>query len=307
MPVYANFAELLAKAKLRGKKRIAVAVAQDKDVLEAIKAAQDQGIIAPVLVGNASLIVSLIQSLGLPGDTPVIDEPDDTKAALAAVSLVHAGKADILMKGLVNSSIFLKAILDPEMGLRTGRLLSHLVAFEIPGTDKLVFHTDGGMNVAPNLAEKKDILMNSLQALKYLGIEQPNVAVLAANEMVNPKIPATTDAKALADMNANKELTPGIIEGPIAMDVAVSPEAAKHKGLSSKISGKADLFLMPSIEAGNLVGKTLTYYARAKIAGIIVGAAHPVVMTSRADSPEAKLNSIAFSCLATPFIQPLKD
>ncbi len=293
-----NFGEVMEKAKGLGRVTIAVAAAQDKDVLQAIKAAQDAGLASAILVGDAAAITPLLAAVGLGADTPVVHEPDTDKAALAAVSLVRQGKAAILMKGLLNSSEFLRAVLHPTEGLRTGRLLSHLSAYQIPGEEKLVFHSDGGMNIAPTLDEKKDILFNALLALDALGIACPNVAVLTANEVVNPKMPATVDAKALADMGAKGELPPGVVEGPIAMDVALNPEAAKHKGLSSAVSGKVDLFLMPNIETGNAVGKALMHYAKASMAGVVLGATHPIVMTSRAETAEGKLHSIALAALA---------
>ncbi|MDR3589899.1 MAG: phosphate acyltransferase [Negativicutes bacterium] len=293
-----NFAEVLSRAQSLGRVTISVAAAQDSDVLQALKAAHDAGLATAILVGDAAAIRPLLEKVGLPADTPVVHEPDNNKAALTAASLVRQGQADILMKGLLNSSDFLRAVLHPTEGLRTGRLLSHLSAYEIPGAEKLVFHSDGGMNIAPTLEEKKDILTNALLMLAALGIACPNVAVLTANEVVNPKMPATVDAKALADMGAMGELPPGVVEGPIAMDVALNPEAAKHKGISSAVSGKVDLFLMPNIETGNAVGKALIYYARAVMAGVVLGATHPVVMTSRAETPEGKLNSIALAALA---------
>ena len=200
------------------------------------------------------------------------------------------------MKGMVNSSDFLRAVLHPECGLRTDRLLCHLAAFEVPGDKKLVFHTDGGMNVAPTLAEKKDIVRSSLRALADLGIDCPKVAVLAANEVVSPKMPATVDAQALMEMNRRGELGPAIVEGPMAMDVALSREAAAHKGIKSRIAGDVDLFVVPGIEAGNILGKALIHCAGAQSAGVILGATRPVVMVSRADSAAAKLNSIALAC-----------
>jgi len=296
--VLRNFAEVLSKAQTFGRVTISVAAAQDKDVLQAIKAAHDAGLATAILVGDEAAITPLLAAVGLPADTPVVHEPDDAKAALVAVSLVRQGKAGILMKGLLNSSDFLRAVLHPTEGLRTGRLLSHLSAYEIPGEEKLVFHSDGGMNIAPTLAEKKDILINAMLALGALGIACPHVAVLTANEVVNPKMPATVDAKALADMGAAGQLPAGVVEGPIAMDVALNPEAAKHKGLVSAVSGKVDLFLMPNIETGNAVGKALMYYANAVMAGIVIGATHPVVMTSRAETAQGKLNSIALAALA---------
>lgn len=295
-----NFRDVLEKAKQRGRVTVSVAVAQDAEVLEAVKEAQDAGLIRPILVGNVDLIKPMLSKVGLPLDTPLVHEEDDSQATLTAVSLVKEGKADILMKGMVNSSIFLKAVLNSEVGLKTGRLLSHLAVFEIPGEEKLAFHTDGGMNIVPTLEEKKDILINALIALKALGIDHPNVAILTANEMVSSKMPATVDAQTLVILNEKEHFTAGIIEGPIAMDVAASKQAAEHKGLKSKIAGGVDLFVVPNIEAGNLVGKTLVYYAKAKNAGIVVGATHPIVMTSRSDTAEAKLNSIALACMAVP-------
>ena len=293
-----NFQDVLAQASALGKVTISVAVAQDKDVLQALKLAHDAALTEPILVGDAAAIRTMLPEVGLPADTLIVDEPDITRAALAAVELVHDGKAQVVMKGLVNTSDFLKAVLNAQVGLRTGRLLSHLAAFEVAGEPRLIFHSDGGMNIAPTLAEKKDILVNAMLTLQSLGIERPHVAVLTANEQVNPKMPATMDAKALSDLCAAGELPAGIVEGPIALDVAISPEAARHKGIQSQVSGKVDLFLMPNIETGNTMGKSLLYYAKAKMAGIVLGATHPIVLTSRSETPEGKLCSIALACLA---------
>jgi len=293
-----NFEEVVAEAKILGRKVISVAAAQDKDVLESIKAAQAAGLAKAILVGDAELIKPLLAEVGLPADTPIVHEPEVKQAALTAVKLVKTGQAQVLMKGLVNSGDFLKAVLNSEVGLRTGRLLSHLAAFEAPGFYKLIYHSDGGMNISPDLAEKKDILTNAMLALRALGIQQPKVAIMAANEVVNPKMPATVDAKALMDMHTSGELFPdSIMEGPIAMDVALSAEAAKHKGIVSAVSGDVDLFLLPGIETGNILSKALTYYANFKFAGVILGATHPIVLGSRSDSAATKLNSIALACL----------
>jgi phosphate butyryltransferase len=291
-----NFQEMLTRAKNHGRVTVSVAVAQDRDVLQAVKDACEAGLIKAILVGDAVIIKGMLSEIGLAADTAIIHEPDIKKAALTAASLVKNGEAQILMKGLVNSADFIRAVLNEETGLRTGRLLSHLSAYEIPGGEKMVFHTDGGVNIAPALAEKAEILMNALLALAGLGIERPNVAVLAANEVVSTKMPATMDAKALADMGARGEFPPSVIEGPIAMDVAISRTAAEHKNIQSSVAGRVDLFVMPNIEAGNLVSKALILYAGFKSAGVIVGATHPVVMGSRSDSAEAKLNSIAMAC-----------
>lgn len=294
-----NFMEVLDKAKRAGRQTISVAAAQDKDVLHAVKAAQVAGLAQAILVGDADLIRPLLGEVGLPIDMPIVHEPEDSKAAMTAVSLVKTGKAQILMKGLVNSSDFLKAVVNKEVGLRTGRLLSHLSVYEVPGGKKLIFLTDSGMNVAPNQEEKKDILVNAIMAASVLAIERPKVAVLAASEIVNPKIQATVDAKALADMYRYRqgEFPPAIVEGPIAMDVALNAEHAKHKGLTSEVAGDVDIFMIPNIEAGNILSKALIHYANFKNAGVVIGATHPVVMVSRADSAEAKLYSIALACL----------
>lgn len=295
--MYSNYSQILEKIKSRGPVVISVAVAQDKEVLAAIKLAQDAGIAQAILVGDAPLITLLLEEIGLAADTQIIHEPDPLKAALQAVSLVRDGKAQVLMKGLINSSDFLRAVLNKEVGLRTGRQLSHLAAFQVPGQKKLIFVTDGGMNIAPTLLEKKNILTNAMLALHAMGITNPHVAVVAANEVVNSKMPVTVDGENLAQMSQNGELPAGIVEGPIALDVAISPEAAGHKGIESKISGTVDLILVPTIETGNILGKALIYYANGKMAGIVLGATHPIVMTSRAETPEGKLNSIALACL----------
>ena len=291
-----NFAEVLGRAAQIGPLPLVLAAAQDEEALRALKAACEAGLAQPMLVGDEALIRPLLARVGLPSSIPIVDEPDPAQAAVAAAKAVNGTKSGILMKGLVNSSDFLRAVLHPECGLRTGRLLCHLAAFEVPGDRKLVFHTDGGMNIAPNLAEKKDILTSALLALADLGIPCPKVAVLTANEVVSPKMPATVDAQALAEMNRRGEIGPAIVEGPIAMDVALSQEAAAHKGIRSEVAGDVDLFMVPGIEAGNLLGKALIYCAHAKSAGVILGATHPVVMVSRADSAAAKLHSIALAC-----------
>nr|WP_320131194.1 phosphate acyltransferase [uncultured Holophaga sp.] len=291
-----SFQHLVDRAKGMGTMTVSVAAAQDREVLEAVKAAMDLGLVKAILVGDEAKIRPLAAEVGLPADVPVFNETDIDKAALKAASLVHDGDAQILMKGLINSSNFLRGALNAECGLRSGRQLSHFVGFEVPGEEKLIFHTDGGMNVAPGLPEKKQILANALEALKSMGLEKPCVAALTANEQVNPKIPSTVDADALVQAVKAGELPECVIEGPIALDVAISPEAAKHKGIKSEVSGKVDLFLVPNIEAGNMLGKSLVFYAKAKIAGVILGATQPIVMTSRSDTAEAKTHSIAMAC-----------
>jgi len=297
--VYKNFREVLEKLKGSGNHPVvSVAVAQDGPVLEAIKLAYDLELASAILVGDAEKITPLLAAVGLPADITVVHEADDTAAAAAAVALVKEGQAQILMKGLVNTAVFLKAVLKGETGLRCGKMLSHLSALEIPGSEKLLFLTDAALNTYPTLEEKKGILVNAMETLGDMGISNPKVALLAANEAVSPKMPATVDAAALVELNDQGILPPGVVEGPVAMDVIASAEAAKHKGISSKIAGAVDLILMPNIETGNAVVKTLTHYANAKFAGIVVGAANPIVLTSRSETPEGKLYSIALALLA---------
>lgn len=293
-----SFADIWDKVRKLDRVTVSVAVAQDKDILEAIKEAREAGLAEAILVGDAAAISPLLTEVGLSADTPVVHEPDPIQAAKTAVALVKTGQAQVLMKGLINSSDFLRAVLDRQNGLKAGKLLSHLAAFQVPGQEKLVFITDGGINIAPNLAEKKEILINAMLALHCVGISEPKVAVLTANEVVHPQMIATIHARELADMAVAGQLPAGVVEGPIALDVALSAEAAKHKGITSKIAGQVDLFLVPNIECGNILGKALVYYACSKMVGIILGASNPIVLTSRAETVDGKLNSIALACLA---------
>lgn len=292
-----SFDELFYAAKRLDQVTISVAVAQESGVLEAVKMAEETGLAKAILVGDEQLIRPMMSEVGLSENTRVIDVPDPDQAALRAVELVHDGEAQILMKGLINTSNFLRAVLNPDKGLRSGRILNHFAAFEIPGVKKLAFHSDGGMNIAPDLQQKKEILINSLMAMKSLGIKRPNVAVLAANEQVNPKMQATVDAAALVAMAQNGELPECELEGPMSMDVAACSESAEHKGIKSKIAGDVDLFIFPTVEAGNLVAKTLMKYAKAKNAGVILGATNPIVLVSRSDPAESKLYSLALAAL----------
>jgi phosphate butyryltransferase len=292
-----SFQHLLDLAKARGPIRVAVAAAQDPEVMEAIQAGIQANLIEAVLVGDADLIRPLAEELGISARVQIVHEADATRASLLAAGCVRDGEAQVLMKGLVNSSTFLRAALDPERGLRSGRLLSHLVAMEIPGAPKLSFFTDGGMNIAPDLEEKKQILANALEAMIQMGVEVPRVAVLCANEQVSPKMPATVDAQALVEAWEAGAFPDCIVEGPIAMDVALNPLAAQHKGLESRVSGDVDLFLMPNIESGNMVTKVLLHYTASKFGGVIVGASHPIVMVSRSNTAEDKLNAIAMAAL----------
>ena len=202
------------------------------------------------------------------------------------------------MKGIVNTAVYMRGVLNKEYGLRTGNLLSLLAVYELPQYHKLIYCSDSGINVAPDLEQKKVIMRSALNAMKNLGFENPNVATLTANEMVDPKVISTVDAVALVEMVKKGELPPCTAEGPIAFDVAFDKHAAEHKGIDSKIAGEVDLLIFPNIEAGNIMGKSWLQFNGAKWAGIVLGAAAPVILGSRSDTPEIKINSIALACLA---------
>lgn len=296
---YSGFEALIDRAKSFGPAKVAVAAAADKEVLEAIKLAEKEGLVIPVLVGDVAEIQRLAAEIELNlEDAELIHEPNPVEAAHRAVDAVVDGKAHFLMKGLVNSADFLRAVLRSERGLRTGRLLSHLSAFQVPGYSRLLFVTDGGMNIAPDLAQKKEILESSVLYLQQIGMDKVNVIVLAANEVANPKMPATLDAKALTEMNQAGEFPGAIVEGPLALDGAVSAAALRHKGIPSQINGDVDLFLVPTIEVGNVLGKSMVYFAGATMAGIVLGAQVPIVLTSRNDTPRSKLMALTMAALS---------
>lgn len=293
-----SFNDVIRYAKERGPKTISVACSQDKEVLIAVDMAKKEGIANAILVGDIEKTNTIANELNIDlSGYDLIDEKDLTQASLKAVSLVSEGKADMVMKGLVDTSIILKAVLDKEVGLRTGKVLSHVAVFDVNGYDRLFFITDAAMNLAPDLQTKKQIIENACIVAHALDIEEPKVAVICAKEKVNPKMPDTVDAKELEDMCKNGEIKGCIVGGPFALDNAVSEEAAKHKGMDNPIAGKADILLAPDIEAGNILYKSLVFFAESKNAGVIVGAKAPIILTSRADSEETKLNSIALGVL----------
>lgn len=288
--------ELLRYAQSNASMRLVVAAAQDEDVLEAVCTAAEQGMVVPIMIGDRKRILDIAREKGLNlGSYEVVDCPDLKASAELAVQYIKAGKGDYLMKGLIDTSILLKAVLGKDSGLRTDKLLSHVMVYETPHYHKLIFLSDGGMNVAPGLEEKAQIIENAVAACKAMGCETVKVACLAAKEKVNEKMSATVDARALQDMGAEGRFGVGVlVEGPLALDLAVSKEAAEIKGFKSEVAGDADVLLVPTIEMGNGIGKALTCLGGADSAGVIMGARVPVVLVSRADSYQAKLNAIAF-------------
>ncbi len=295
-----KFEEILELVKKKSAKKISVAFAQDEEVLKAIKAAVNEKICVPILVGDKEKIIDISKEIGFDLDTiEIIDEKDGNQAARKAVELVSSGKADIVMKGLIDTSIILKAVLDKEIGLRTNNILSHAAVFSIEKYHKLLIITDAAMNIAPNADEKRQILENTLKLAYSFGIENPKVAAICAKEKVSSKMKATVDAQELVDMQNSGIIKGCIIEGPYALDNAISKESARIKGIDGKVAGDADILLMPNIEAGNVLYKSLTYFSESENAGIILGAKAPIVLTSRADSDIAKLNSIALAVLCS--------
>ena len=293
-----SFKDLLDLSIKRGPKTMSVAVAQDKDVLLAVKNARDLGIVNPILVGDEEKIIEIAKEIKFDlKDVEIIHEKDSTLAARKATELVSSGKASILMKGLIDTAIIMKQVLDSEIGLRTGKVISHVAVFDMPTYHKIFFVTDAAMNIAPDLLQKKEIIENAIELAHSLDIEIPKVAVIAAKEKVSPKMEATVHAKELSDMFENGEFKDAIVDGPLALDNAVSKESAKIKGIESQVAGDADILLVPDIDAGNVLYKSLTFLGNAKSAGLILGTKAPIVLTSRADNEEAKLNSIALAVL----------
>lgn len=274
--------------------KLAVAAAEDEDVLEALKTAEQEGIVEPILIGDKDEIIKICKEIGYETDPDGIIETESLEdSAKKAVQLVVEGKANFLMKGLLDTSILLKAVLNKEEGLRTDNLISHVMLYDVPAYHKLLVLTDGGMNIAPSVSDKAMIIKNAHQVVQSLGAEVTKVACIAAKEKANEKMPATMDAAQLQKMFEGEGHSDLIVEGPLAVDLALSREAAEVKHFQSKISGDVDVLLAPYIEVGNAMGKSLTYLAGAKSAGIIMGAKVPIVLVSRADDSQTKLYSIA--------------
>jgi len=282
------------------RKKLVIAAAQDKYSLNAVMNAANDNVIEPILIGDKDMIFSIAKLGGFNLDgIKIIDEPDTEVAVEIAVKMANRGEVDILMKGMVGTSTLLKAVLNKEWGLRTGNLLSHFALFEVETYHKLIAVTDVAMNIAPNLQEKISIVNNSVACLNKLGIPNPKVAVLGAVEMVNESMTATLDAALLSKMNQRDQIRNCIIDGPLAFDNAISHESAKHKGIRSEVAGDTDLLLMPDIEVGNVLYKSLVFFAKAKVASVILGASVPIVLTSRSDSEQAKYDSIILAAAAS--------
>ena len=289
---------------LKGEEKLilSVAAAEDKEVLKAVKDAVEKQIIEPILVGDCDKIKLISEKINfdLTG-IEILNSNNIEESAKIAVELVATKNADFVMKGILDTSILLKSVLNKEYGLRTESLLSHVVAYQMENYHKLLLITDGGMNISPNYEQKEMILKNAIQAAKALGIDTIKVACLAAKEKVNPKMQATVDGHLLQEASIRNV----IVEGPLSFDIALSKEASDMKGFKSEVSGDIDILLVPNIEVGNGIGKSFTYMANAKSAGVIMGAKAPIVLVSRSDSAESKLYSIAYGALIAKDIKKI--
>ncbi|HOT97160.1 MAG TPA: bifunctional enoyl-CoA hydratase/phosphate acetyltransferase [bacterium] len=293
----ASFDGLLKRVTGKVKRTIAVAMAEDEDVLQGVALAFERGIADAVLVGDKQAILAVAREHAIDlSHFDIVQANGEQESVAIAVQLVRQQMANALMKGKCTTATLLKGVLDKQAGLRSGKLLSHLAAFEVPAYHKLLLMSDAAMNIAPDLAAKTAITENALAAARLLEIEKPKVAIIAAVEKVNfESMPCTVDAAALSQMAARGQFGAAIVDGPLAVDNAVSSRACEVKGIRSPVGGEADILIMPDIEAANVFYKTLTYLGGSRTAGIIVGAQSPIILTSRADSEESKFLSIVLA------------
>ncbi|WP_288221869.1 bifunctional enoyl-CoA hydratase/phosphate acetyltransferase [uncultured Clostridium sp.] len=291
-----NFNELIKMVqRFDSKKKVAIVSAQDKHTLEAVFKAKKDNIIEPILIGDREKIIEILKDINESLDDLIIDVKSDVEAANKAVELINNKKADFIMKGKIQTADLLKAVVNKEHGLRTGKIMSHVVIHEIPNYYKLLAVSDGGMMMYPTLEEKKAIIENAVDVFLNLGYECPKVAVLAAVENVNPKMPEAVDAYELKNMNKMNIIKNCIVEGPISYDLTMSKESAEIKEYVSPVTGEADILIVPNITTGNILGKSLVYSSGAKMAGFVVGAKAPIVLTSRGSTAEEKYLSLVLS------------
>jgi len=280
-----NFDQLLSFVRSKEKKKLAIAFAEGEEIVEAVKQATEEDILQAVLIGEGAKIMDHCQKLNFDlNKVEIIDAKDPKLACQLAVELVKRKKADMLMKGKVDTPTLLKAVLDKETGLRTGGLLSHVAVVEVENYHKVMLVTDGGININPDVNKKIDILKNAIEVAKKLGIQKPKVSCLTAVELVNPEMQETVDAAVLVKMAERGDIKDVIIDGPVAFDIAIDLQAARMKGIISPIAGDTDIFLVPNIAAGNIFVKALIYLAKAKVGGIVVGGGVPIVLLSRSDT-----------------------
>ncbi|GAE43873.1 phosphate acyltransferase [Mesobacillus boroniphilus] len=268
---YKSFKDVIDVARTRPPVKMSVAAAHDLDVLQAVKGAVELGIIEPYLVGDPRKIFEMARELDFSVEEyPVYPAYTENENAFIAAKLASDAQVQAIMKGFVNSTPFLKGVLHKDLNLKTGSVISHISVFDIPGADQLISMSDGGINIAPNFQQKKKIILNAVQFLDGIGVDRPRVAILAANERVSEKMPVTVEADHLAMLIKNEYSQPILIEGPLPLDLAISRESLVHKGLDSELEGAADLLIVPTIEAGNFLGKAITYFAKGTMAGIVL-------------------------------------
>ncbi|MDD3706201.1 MAG: bifunctional enoyl-CoA hydratase/phosphate acetyltransferase [Clostridiaceae bacterium] len=277
------------------KKKIALVAAEDDELLELVERAQGLNLAEFILLGDRTKIEKIASENNRKCDCEIIDEPDNKKAAEKAVDLVISGEAGALMKGLLLTSTFLKAVLNKEKGLNTGKIISQISVFDTEFGEGLQFVTDCAMVIQPNLTEKKQIIENAVSLARKLGYEKPKVALISAIEVVNPAINDTMEAAVLSKMADRGQIKNAIVDGPFALDNAISAEAAEHKGIKGEVAGCADILVVPNLQVGNVLSKAITYYGHKDVASAVVGAEVPIVMTSRTDSVNSKLLSIALA------------
>ena len=291
--VISSFSALKSRLQHLSPREAVVAAAHDEHTLQAVFAARRDGLIRPILVGRRNEIRSIARSLGEElSPEQIVDAQDDLECAARSVALIREGQGDILIKGMLQTGTLLKAVVHRETGIRASQVMSHVAILDVPRYHKLLFITDGGMVVAPNLEQKGHILKNAVDFCRFLGYERPKAAALCAVETVNPAMPETGDALSLKEAGERGEFGPCIVEGPISLDLATDREAALVKGYHSPVAGDADILLVPAIAVGNVLGKALYGLAGGQMAGVVLGAAVPITINSRGATPEEKYYSI---------------
>jgi phosphate butyryltransferase len=289
-----NFEQLIEAALKRAPKRVAIVGAGQQQTLHAARLARGIGLARSILIDDRSRLQTIAAEEGVDlAGMEIIEERDMVEAAYKAVAMVHAGEVDLVMNGRALPVELMKAALDKDKGLRIGKVISDVSIFEIPDIDRLIFVSDVAIVVSPNLAQKVAIVQNAIDTAIELGVEQPKVAILAATEMVNPEMPANMDAANLSKMAERGQIRGGLVDGPLALDNAISRKAAEMKGIDSEVAGYADILITPDVESGNVLAKAIVYFAQGRMAGVVVGAKCPIVMPSRSDPPEQKLMSLA--------------
>jgi phosphate butyryltransferase len=295
-----NFAQLLEAAQSRAPKRVAIVGGGQRQTLHAVRRARSMGLAHCTLIDDPVRVQTVAEEEGVALEgLEILAERDMVEAAYKAVEMIHAEEADLVMNGRALPVELMQAALDREKGLRIGKVISDVSIFEIADFDRLIFVSDVAIVVSPNLAQKVAIVQNAIDTAFELGVEQPRVAILAATEMVNPEMPANMDAANLSKMAERGQIRGGIVDGPLALDNAMSLKAAQMKGIKSQVAGHADILITPDVESGNILAKAISYFAKGHMAGVVVGAKCPIVMPSRSDPPEQKLISLALGVYLT--------